>query len=404
MAKKKYKTEKKKNKPERKLQKAPTTKEGRFKRAVWIRRGIFAILIILFSVLSLFWIPGEVHYVITETYQFEVNQAAPIQLSLLLPTSGPYQKIQEPQVTWPGTWTMEVNGRLAILTLTMDLLESEKVEAVVQYQVNLWQGKAIWSNMLIVSGDLEPNQEIPSDQPEIESLAASLQEGVGDLQTARQIFDFTVQHLHQPEVDQNNGVLSVESTFVSSIDGEVEPANLLTALYRAGDIPAHPVSGYVMPSLIPFFSLSATWDHPADIWAWVEVYAGDRWQFADPSRSGNFYQPDLFGRTDGRYLVYSDAIHEKEVYSSLVNQARDTGEWIAAMSAPLKFVAWSSAPKTAIVFNPIIKIRKTWDARILMMISISLILGVVNWLMEHNTSKIHEHWKKEAYEDKGSKG
>ena len=376
MSKKKDKHEKKEKKTEARNNK---------QRSRVTRWAIVTLLSLVVVVLSLFWISGDLHYNITETYTFSAKDSGAIHLTVLLPTSGHYQEVLEPVIEWPGDWDMSLNGRLNVLRMAVDLEAGQTAEAVISYGVNLWQGTARWVGEPVTSEDLSPTDLIQSEHPEIVSQAESLQMASDEGGTVKQIFDFTIQHLEWPTEDRINADLSALEALQTGVGGCADHANLMAALCRALDIPARTISGLAMPETIPFVPMSATWNHPAGAHAWVEVFVDDVWQFADPSWSGQFYQRDLLGWTDGRHLAYDTVAHEAEVYLPLVEEAENEGTWIAAMSAPMRFVAWSDLPNESMEFTPRVTLQKTWDARLLMIFSVILIMVVLNWLFGENT-------------------
>ena len=376
MSKKKDKHEKKEKKTEARNNK---------QRSRVTRWAIVTLLSLVVVVLSLFWISGDLHYNITETYTFSAKDSGAIHLTVLLPTSGHYQEVLEPVIEWPGDWDMSLNGRLNVLRMAVDLEAGQTAEAVISYGVNLWQGTARWVGEPVTSEDLSPTDLIQSEHPEIVSQAESLQIASDEGGTVKQIFDFTIQHLEWPTEDRINADLSALEALQTGVGGCADHANLMAALCRALDIPARTISGLAMPETIPFVPMSATWNHPAGAHAWVEVFVDDVWQFADPSWSGQFYQRDLLGWTDGRHLAYDTVAHEADVYLPLVEEAENEGTWIAAMSAPMRFVAWSDLPNESIEFTPRVTLQKTWDARLLMIFSVILIMVVLNWLFGENT-------------------
>lgn len=371
MSKKKHKHKKK----EKKARASTTQNRSRVTR--WV---IVALLSLAVIILSLFWVSGDLHYDITETYTFSGDDSGSIHLTVLLPTSGHYQEVLEPVIEWPGTWDSNLNGRLNVIRLEMDLEAGQTAKAVIDYGVNLWQGQARWVGEPVTSADLSPTALIQSDHAEIVSQAESLRVNDDEDQTLKQIFDFTIQHLVWPTGDRINADSSALQALQTGVGGCAEHANLMAALSRAVDIPARTISGLAMPETIPFIPMSATWNHPAGAHAWVEVFVNDAWQIADPSWSGQFYKRDILGWTDGRHLAYDTVAHESEVYLPLVEDAESEGKWIAAMSAPLRFVAWSDLPNESVQFTPHVTLRKTWDARFLMIFSVILILVVLNWL------------------------
>jgi len=354
----------------------------------YIRWGIVVIIALAFVFLSLYWIPGELHYVITETYNFKGEAGAPVYLTVLLPTSGHYQNVTKPEITWSGVWEIRSDGRLDVLLMEVDLKDGETAQAVIQYQVDLYQGEARWVGDPVLVEDLTPSEEIQSDAPDILAQVLALTVSGDDHATVRQIFEFTYQHLEWPKGTRTDADLSAVSALESCVGGCAEHANLMTALSRAAGIPAHSISGLAMPESVPFITQSASWNHPASAHVWVEVYIDDVWQIADPSWSEGFYKQDLLGWTDGRHLAYDTSDHENLVYRSLLAEAEENGDWIAAMSAPMRFVAWSEMEAEEMTFTPEVSLLKIWDARYLMIFSVTLILLVTNWLIEEDWRKI----------------
>ncbi len=375
---KKEKTEKTKN-PQQEVEPAEQTPWQDLAR-VWIRRGSFLLLVVVFSVLSLFWIPGDVHYQVTETYTFTAAETDSLHLTLLLPTSGPYQEVFEPDVVWPGEFEIEKVGRLKLLRLEAEILSGQTLEAVITYDVHLFQGSARWTGMPSRSYDLAVEPNIQSDAPALIETAEQLSVAYDERQTVRKIFRFTMRHLDWPRDSRVNADLSALNAYQTGVGASTEHANLMTALSRAADIPSHPVSGLVMPVMLPLIPVSHTWDHPASAHAWVEFYLNGTWEMADPSWSGRFLRRDLLGWTDGRHLAYDEIASEAAVYDQIVAEAEENGNWTVAMSEPLRFAAWSEVSIDNMVFIPVITLRKTWDARFVMLISLVVIVTVLYFL------------------------
>jgi hypothetical protein len=170
--------------------------------------------------------------------------------------------------------------------------------------------------------------------------------------------------------------------YQKGVGGSIEHANLMSALCRAIDIPARPVGGLAMPEIFPFFLKSTTGGHTAEAHAWVELFVDDAWIMADPSWSSAFYKRSLFAWTGGRHLVYDTTADEARLYNSYVSFAEQNGTLVAAMSTPLRFVAWAEKPLAEVTLTPEVAIRKTWDTRFVWMISIILILIIINWVIK----------------------
>jgi len=377
MSKKKKKAQKAK-----KEQKKNATKRLRMLR--WLSWTGVGIVTLLAVVLSAFWFPGDIYYVVTETYSFNASESAKIYLAVLLPTSGHYQEVLEPEITWQGSWNSEIDGNLEIVWFEADLEAGDTAEAVIRYQVNLFQGEAQWSGEPAADADMMPSDTIQSDHPTLIDLADQLTVSGDAHQTAFQIFDFTNQHLDFPDTASTEEDVSALDALQAGSGGSQAHANLMAAISRAADLPAHVVSGMLMPETVPFIPVTT---HPAEAHTWVEVLTGDDWQAADPSLSKHFYQRALFGWMDGKHLVYETTSKLDEGFGSLVEASGENDTLIGEMSAPLYFVAWSDAPVEGVTLTPAVTLWKIWDARYLMALSIIIILIMLNWLFEKDRKR-----------------
>ncbi|MBS3950907.1 MAG: transglutaminase domain-containing protein [Peptococcaceae bacterium] len=178
---------------------------------------------------------------------------------------------------------------------------------------------------------------------------------------ARNIYNYVAGYLTWPTGSRINVPPSAVTALQSGIGGCAEFANLTTALSRAAGIPAVTISGLAMPELLPFTKKSATWSHPVGAHAWVELYTDTGWIMADPSWAGRYRQPAYYGRNDGKHLSFGPDIQEQEVYSRILDLAKQHGTLVAAMSAPNKFIATAS-PQDAQV-TPKVTITKGLDSR-----------------------------------------
>lgn len=379
---------KKKKKKALKAEKEEKKKAGkRSKMLRWISWTVVGILSLIAVTLSLFWFPGDIYYMVTETYSFDAAGSVKVNLIVILPTSGHYQEVLEPEITWPGSWTSEIDGNLEVIWFEADLEAGQNAEAVIRYQVNLFQGEVGWSGDPAAEADLMPSETIQSDHPTLIDLAEQLTISGDTRQTALQIFDFTNHHLDFLDATSAEVDATALDAFQAGSGGSGAHANLMAALSRAASLPAHVVNGLLMPETIPFIPVSESWDHPAKVQAWVEVLAGDEWLAADPSLSKHFYQRALFGWVDGKHLVYETPSKLDEVYGSIAEALGENDTLIGEMSGPLYFVAWSEAALEGITLTPTVTVCKTWDARYLLAFSIFVILVVINWLFERDRKR-----------------
>ena len=386
MSKKKNKKALKAKAKQQRIKKA----ERRFRVQQWLSWTIVAVLALISIVLSLFWVPGELHYVITEIYTFTSAESAKINLAVLLPASGPTQEISTPEITWPGIWHTETDGDQTIIRFEADLDAEQEIEAVIKYQVKLFQGEAFWSGEPILDDDLVSSETIQSDDPALINKAGQLILS-GDMhRTVSQIFDFTQQTLRFEDGTASDVDVSALHAFQTGTGGSQAHANLMAALSRAADVPAHVVSGLVIPELVPFIPLSAGGEHPEAARSWVEVYADDRWQVADPSLSKAFYQRGLFGWMDGKHLTYGTTSQIENVREALAGELGGSARVVGEGEAPVYFIAWSDASVEMGTTKPTVTILKTWDARYLMSFSIIIILVVINWLLEKDRRRTRD--------------
>jgi hypothetical protein len=114
MAKKNNKTDKEKHSTKEKKS-APEKQPARGKAPRWRGRLVVAVLALIFVLISLYWVPAELNYRVTESYQITSSDTTDLHLAVLLPISGPYQTVSDPEVTWPGEWQTETIGRVNLL-------------------------------------------------------------------------------------------------------------------------------------------------------------------------------------------------------------------------------------------------------------------------------------------------
>lgn len=346
----------------------------------WMGIGILALIAFLFIILSLYWFPADLHYKFTETYTFTSEEQAAVNLVILLPTSGPYQTITEPQVTWPGDWDAQADGQLSIIRLSSKIGAGETVKALVSYQVNLFQGQVAWIGEPIQSTYLQSSADIPSDSPELAAQAAALKVEYNDRETVENALTWINKNLTLSAGSNQRVNQNALDAFTTGNADSIGFANLFAALCRAEDIPSRTVTGRVIPDLFPLIPMTWTKNNPLAFQAWNEIFVQDEWQLADASRSGSFLSHDLLGWTDGQHLAYDEKVTVDAVYQALIMDAEEESGWSAGGTEPLKFMAWSDTEARSLTVTPSLSIRKVWDGRWVMMISLLLILFIITWL------------------------
>jgi hypothetical protein len=344
-----------------------------------IRIVMYLILIAVLPAAVFFGLPSEVPYTVTEQYAFTAGGSpdAEVSLAVMIPHSGPYQRVEDVKIEWDGTAEKIDSGSMDVIYLEGKTGGDGTVLAVITYSVFLKQGVIRWAG----PDDPRyhsPQSEIESDAPEIADRADELKEKV-PRETAFRIFSFTAHYLSWPTGTREGGDQSARTAYRSRVGGCGEFANLMTALARADGIPAKSVSGLMLPFWWPpFYSQTVRWGSPAGAHAWVEIYDGSEWTFADPSWASNLPWDGLwFGRTVGAHLVYGEKEDEAETYAGMMEWGKSHGEIIGAMSAPGKFVA--SAGDKTVTFVPSVAIHKGWDLRwILAAIAYGVILAAIS--------------------------
>jgi len=329
--------------------------------ARFLRLVVYLALMAAGVVLAFFVLPATVRYQVTERYLLDAGRPGiPVHLGVLVPKTGPYQSVGKVQVTLDGFASQEPRGAVDLVRLDGVTPEGGSLEAVIDYDVTLWQGPARWQAPA-EPWHLAPQDEIEADHPLLVSQAAQLT-GEPSREGAYAIYRFVAGHLDWPSGSRMVGDQSAVVAYQSRVGVCGEFANLTTALCRAAGIPAESITGLAFPPTPPFLSSTATWSHPAGSHAWVEVYTGDYWEFADPSWASRVPLPQLwFGRTQGAHLSYGELAAHDEVYEDMLNWAQIQGDIIGAMSAPLKFAAATRGEGVSVV--PTVTVKKTWDGR-----------------------------------------
>lgn len=347
--------------------------------ARFLRLVVYLALMAAGVVLAFFVLPATVRYQVTERYLLDAGRPGiPVHLGVLVPKTGPYQSVGKVQVTWDGFASQEPRGAVDLVRLDGVTPEGGSLEAVIDYDVTLWQGPARWQAPA-EPWHLAPQDEIEADHPLLVSQAAQLT-GEPSREGAYAIYRFVAGHLDWPSGSRMVGDQSAVVAYQSRVGVCGEFANLTTALCRAAGIPAESITGLAFPPTPPFLSSTATWSHPAGSHAWVEVYTGEQWEMADPSWASRLPFDRLwFGRNDGMHLSYGESAAHARVLREMQDWAEAGSELVAAMSAPLRFVA--SAHGEGVSVEPTVAVRKGWDGRwVTMLAFLAGSIVVFSWI------------------------
>lgn len=329
-------------------------------RQTILRYGVSITLACFGSFFALFLsstLPAQVQYRIHEYYTFSNPGAeSTFALGVLLPKSGPYQQVTEPETT--GAHPVDIRRSAETQTLLFEApLPPGDSTVGIAYTVTLHQGPVRW-DAPIAPVDLAEQPGIEVNVPEIQELAVKMS-GI-DENGIFERFRYTAAALNWPTGTRHNIESSALTALREGIGGCTEFSFLFTALNRAAGVPTRSISGLAFPaSILPFIETSATWNHPGGAHAWVEFYDGEQWTFGDPSWASSGIPRRFFGRADGSHLSYGEFSQEAATLLEIQSWVEERGQMVGGMTAPLKFSATSAAPN--ITFTPSVTVKMTAD-------------------------------------------
>ena len=338
----------------------------------WIARSVLALLSLSFIFISLYWIPANLTYRISERLTISSADSTELNLVILLPTTGSYQTVSEPEVDWAGSWQSERAGRANLVRLEGAIQAGETLTATISYDVHLVMGRAIWTGEPVLSEELLPQEGIPSGSPEVIAQAEGLMVENEPLATAGQIYD----------------AVACQTGLTDSR----EQANVLAAFNRAAQIPTRVVTGWVLPDSVPLFRRQIGKD--TGLQFWNEVFLQDLWRLEDASCCRRFPRQRLLGWSDGRHLVLETGGDLEAVYRSLAKEAGQDGWQLSSSSSPA-YVIWSTDGAETPEVVPVMIVKKTWDGRWIMAIAVVVILTVLEGMME--TDHLTKRSKQKAF-------
>ena len=324
-------------------------------------RGLLCLGLITFIVLgAFFWLPANVNYHVTERYIFSSDsEDTLVFLGVMLPKSGPYQWVSNIEVSWHGVQQEVHYGFADVIKLTGEMSTQEKLEATIEYDVQLPQGPASWVAP-VESFQRLPQTGIESDSQCLREQALDLCEGIST-RDVYEIYSFTAEHMTYSRENcdcTNASALKAYEVGSSACPGY---ARLMTALCRASGIPSQMVIGLVYPD--PMYK-SALTSFPANFdegHAWVEYYSEGSWKMADPTWGAGFLKSLEFNRNDGRHLFYGELVQVLSVNDALRKWAFDRAEFVLGSKNCFRYIATSKSEQ--ISFAPSILIQRGWDGR-----------------------------------------
>ena len=333
------------------------------------------IILVILSITVLFaysWLPAKIHYQIHKTFQIsQIDDGAYVYLGIIVPQSSPYQTVKNLNIVWNGDQERKTLAAVDTIRLWDQLIGEESVEAEVEYEIILPQGKVSWEAP-IETHTLLPQAGIESNHPEIKRTANELTNR-SDRNDAFEIYKFTFNHLEYTEYGCEETNLSALEAFRSGIGACIGYSRLMVALCRAAGIPAQMIIGSVLPDTL--FSLPQTISSgtPGGGHAWVEYNTQGIWHPADPSHGQNYTAIFAFNHNDGHHLSFGE-------FDQCTSVKRDLFNWATEQTLPLDdalthFFA-ASGDQTQI--SPETTIRKTWDVR---WVNTLFALAVVTYLL-----------------------
>lgn len=344
------------------------------KRYLIIGVSLIIILVILsITVLVTYsWLPANIQYHIKKTFRIYQNgDGVNINLGIIVPKSGPYQTVKNLNIIWNGDQEKNSLAHIETIRLSDHVIGGQDLEAIVEYDIILPQGKASWQAP-IEEHHLLPQVGIESDHPQIIQTANEISNGSGQ-HDAFEIYQFTSDHLEYSEYGCEDTNVSALEAYQSGIGACIGYSRLMVALCRASGIPAKMIIGSILPDILfslPEIISSGT---PGGGHAWVEYNSQDNWYLADPSWGKGYASLLPFNRNDGRHLSFGEFEQFSAAKRDLVNWAT---ERTSSLDEELMYVFAADSDQIEIASET--SIRKTWDGR---WVNTLLTLALVTYLL-----------------------
>ncbi len=334
---------------------------------VYIRNGTFWVICLISVITAIcgayFWIPAKVHFHVIESYLFSAkNEDAEVNLGVFIPKNGPYQQIENLQINWSGSQSIESGEYLDIVKLSGEVTNNETKEAIIEYDVILSQGKVNWQEQ-IKDFQIMPQQGIESDCETLIAKADQIRDGT-DTDDVYSIYIFTSQYLtyslEYRECTSNSALTAYEIGSCVCMGY----ARLMVALNRASGIPSQMVIGYLYPD--PIFSHPTKTENTNrldEAHAWVEYYSEGSWKMADPTLASRYLKTLNFNRNYGRHLSYGEFEYIINLYAKMARWAYGRSQEGIGDIGYFRYVATSDSEY--ISFYQTAEVNKRWDGRYL---------------------------------------
>ena len=332
---------------------------------------------------TFFWLPANVHYHVTERYIFSGGEeVASVYLGVMIPKSGPYQRVENVQISWDGVRQDETFGFMDAVKLSGMKRGAEDQVATIEYDVKLPQEFISWA------APVESFQRLP--QPGIESDCKCMREKVASIISkgkpgwnAYKVYAFTIDNLKYSREDADCTSISAAKALEIGSCTCTGFSRLMTALCRAADIPSQMVLGLVYPD--PMFKSHVTSfpQNPYEAHAWVEYYTEGSWKMADPTWGAKRLKFMQFNRSDARHLVYGELEHVLAVDAELETWALSQAEFMLGTDHCFRYIAVSDSKQVS--FLPEVSIQRKWDGRWLNTLAV---WAVATYFLCHSRARI----------------
>ncbi len=337
--------------------------EGWWKNIAFISIKIIvcmSLLVVLISV-AFFWAPAKVHYHVIEKYTFSgVTKEESINLGVIIPASGPYQQVENIDISWDGQLEMEDGLNVTLIKLTNQIKPNSILEATIEYEVILPQGYVSWDSP-VTDFHTSPQRGIESDDIDISERAAMLSEGQSQ-SAANNIYNFTSEYLTYSKDTLDCVNSSAKSAYQLGACVCTGYARLMVALCRASQIPSQMVMGYIYPDPV-FMSPEGSNDpnNAIEGHAWVEFFSEGSWKIADPTLGNKFFNFLYINRNDGRHISYGEIEQFLKEYTKLYNWGIGRAKNVLYDNQCMRFTA--TATTDQIVIDQSMVVEKGWDGR-----------------------------------------
>ena len=324
-------------------------------------RGILCFGLICLVVLGAFFcLPANVQYHVTERYIFSgEGENTQVYLGVMLPQSGPYQWVENIEISWDGVKREENYGFVDVIKLSGEKSSQESLDAAIEYDVKLPQGPVSWSAP-VEEYQRQPQVGIESDCDCIRNQAANLCEGAS-AKDAYEIYSFTADYLtYSFEYKDCTSISALQAYEIGSCVC-AGYARLMTALCRASGIPAQMVLGLVYPDPMFKSHITSFPQNPHEAHAWVEYYSEGSWKMADPTWGAKRLKFMQFNRNDGRHLAYGELEQVLSVDDDLEVWAFSQAKFILGDDSCFRYIATSDSDQVSFFAAP--SIQRKWDGR-----------------------------------------